>query len=93
MFPVGIIGSVRACGAIIIVSPQTSVVSSNMLPIAVVGSIDSHGGVGMFGSSCVFVNNLPVLYVTTPNDVCKNVYPHHYVQPLVTGDISILIDP
>jgi uncharacterized Zn-binding protein involved in type VI secretion len=88
-FPVAKAGSIRACGAVILPFAPASNVFVNLFPICVVGSFDSHGGVAVTGSPTVFANMLPICRLGDINDVCKWVYPHHYAQPIVLGDINV----
>jgi uncharacterized Zn-binding protein involved in type VI secretion len=93
MFPIARLGDIRACSASIINTLQTTVLGSNYMPIAVFGSLDSHGGIAVQASSVVFANDIPVIYLTSVNDFCKWVHPPHYCQPLVMGDPFVMVDP
>jgi len=88
--PIGRISSIRACGASIITSLSPTVYS-NLLPVATMSSLDSHGGNAITGSYSVLANGLPVCGVGDINDVCKWIYPPHYLQPIVLGDFTVII--
>lgn len=89
MRPVGRIGDSRSCGATIIMSPNFSVFSNGRL-VAVLGSLDSQGGIAQTTTFSLFAENLPVVLLGDINDVCRWVYPPHFCMPLVVGDDNVL---
>ena len=91
MRPVGKITSLRACSAMIFMTPVMNVFV-NLFPICVVGALDSHGGIAaVIKPPTVFANCLPVCALGDPNDVCKWVKPPHPLQPLVLCDHNVFI--
>jgi uncharacterized Zn-binding protein involved in type VI secretion len=91
MRAIGRVGDLRACGAIIISTFNTSVFANNKL-IATLHALDSHGGNALTSSAGIFIENLPIITLGDPNDCCKWVTPKHYSQPLVTGDFDVYGD-
>jgi uncharacterized Zn-binding protein involved in type VI secretion len=61
-------------------------VFSDELPVAVLGSLDSHGGVATATTTTVFAYGLPIVRLGDVNDICKWVKPKHFTQPMITGD-------
>ena len=86
--PLATIGSLRACSAQIFYSPSLDVYSS-MLPVAVMGSLDTHGGNALTTSFSVFANMLPVVRLGDISAVCPWAYPQHFCQPIVYADYTV----
>jgi len=85
------IGSLRLCSAEVITSLSSTVFVNNM-PICVMGSVDSHGGMAITGSDSVFANNIPICRMGDINDVCRWVYKPHFCQPIVKCSVTIVDD-
>ena len=90
MRPIGRIGDIRSCGAIITFTPNTSVFANDRL-IATLGSIDSHGGMAVFSyNSSIIVEGSPAVIVGDLNSGCIGPWPHSGPHPLVTGDYNVI---
>jgi len=86
--PLATVGSLRACSAQIFYSPSIDVYSS-MMPVAVIGSLDTHGGNALITSFSVFANMLPVVRLGDISAVCPWVKPQHFCQPIVMADYMV----
>ena len=89
MRPIGRIGDICSCGAVFFLTQQTTVFSSGQL-VLVGGSMQSHGGIGIPSPPYnTFAQGMPILRLGDISDVCRWVYPHHFSQPLTTGDLTV----
>lgn len=86
--PLATVGSLRACSAQIFYSHSLDVYSS-MLPVAVIGSLDTHGGNALVTSFGVFANMLPVVRLGDISAVCPWVKPPHFCQPIIMADYTV----
>jgi uncharacterized Zn-binding protein involved in type VI secretion len=91
MRPIAVLGmSMCACGAVFTFTPQATVFSTGML-VVVTGGMQSHGGVITPIPTGVFAEGLPVAGVGDIVPICPWVYPHHFAQPIVSGDVFTTI--